>query len=344
MRHRHGAFSGAFRRCNACLSARGGSGKRDEMDVRWRELLRFDGGWWRRFAELGCVYGPEWWKRGSPPVIAAIVFGIARAQRAAVRRNQRQVRGRRGWLAERWGAYRVFAEFARSMTESMEQWGPRPKPLAVEVPDRDVVVGALAEGRGLVMPTGHFGSWEVAARCLTDLGRPVNLVMAREPNPTVQAFVHALRTRHGIHVFYSDRSVFAALPILQALRRHEIVGMQLDPWGPAPGTEAIDFCGRPALLQRGPFVLARLARAPLVPVFALRTGIRRYELRVAGRFDPTTPAEAQAAFVATVRAYERVIRERPSQWLMFEDVWRDATGPAPADYEMVPQASGLRRR
>jgi len=315
------------------------------MDTaRLRALVRFDSGWWRRFAELGCVYGPEWWKRGSPPAIAAIIFALARNQRRAVLRNQRQVRGPRSWLAERWDAYRVFAEFARSMTEGMEQWGPRPKPLTIDVPDRALVDAALCEGRGLVMPTGHFGSWEVAALGLVELGRPVNLVMAREPNPTVQAFVHSLRTRHGINVIYSDRSVFAALPILQALRRHEIVGMQLDPWGPAPGTEAIDLCGRPALLQRGPFVLARVARAPLVPVFALRTGIRHYELHVAGRFDPTTPAEAQAAFVSTVRAYERLIRERPSQWLMFEDVWRDGVTIPAADYEIVPQASGFRRR
>src|SRR6267142_2461119 len=95
-----------------------------------RAAVRFDGAWWRRFAELGCVWGPEWWKRGSPPAIAAIVFAIARQQRCAVLRNQRHVRGRRPWLVERRDAYRVFAEFARSVTESMEQWGPRPRPLS----------------------------------------------------------------------------------------------------------------------------------------------------------------------------------------------------------------------
>jgi len=42
--------------------------------VRLRAAARFDSGWWRRFAELGCVYSPEWWRRGSPPVIAAIIF------------------------------------------------------------------------------------------------------------------------------------------------------------------------------------------------------------------------------------------------------------------------------
>ena len=56
-------------------------------------------------------------------------------------------------------------------------------------------------------------------------------------------------------------------------------------------------------------------------MFTVRTGIRQYELRVAGRFDPITAADTTAAFNATVRFYERLVRERPWQWLLFEDVW-----------------------
>jgi lauroyl/myristoyl acyltransferase len=313
---------------------------------RARAAVRMDGAWWRRFAELGCVWGPEWWKRGSPPVIAAIIFALAGSRRAAVLRNQRQLRGARPWITERWHAYRVFAEFARALTESMEQWSTRPRPFSLTVPPEGrLVEEALAERRGLLVLTGHFGSWEVAARYLGKLGRPVNLVMAHEPNPSVREFVHSLHSRHGINVIYSDPSLFAAIPILQALRRDEIVGMQIDPWGPLRGTQEIDFCGRPARFQLGPFVVARVAQAPLVPVFALRSGIRNYELRIAGRFDPRTPAESVSAFTATVRAYEQLVRERPAQWLLFEDVWAETPAAAsPGGYEIVPQASGLRRR
>jgi lauroyl/myristoyl acyltransferase len=306
--------------------------------------MRFDSGWWRRFAELGCVYGPEWWKRGSPPAIAAIIYALARDNRAAVRRNQRQVRGPRGALRERWDAYRVFAEFARSLTEGMEQWGPRPGALEVAIQGRSVVEEAIAEGRGLVCLTGHFGSWEVGARLLGQLGPPVNLVTAHEPNPTVREFMHAFRTRHGFRVIYSDRSLFAGLPILQALRREEIVCLQIEPWGALTGSHDVMFCGRRTRFQLGPFAIARVARAPLVAVFVLRTGIRRYEFRVAGRFDPTTPAESTAALGAVVQAYEGLIREVPEQWLMFEDVWREPAAGGGEAQEIVPQAAGLRRR
>jgi lauroyl/myristoyl acyltransferase len=309
---------------------------------RLRAAVRFDGGWWRRFAELGCVYGPEWWKRGSPPAIAAIIFAIAGAQRAAVLGNQRQVRGARGRARELWDAYRVFAEFARSLTEAMEQWGPRPRPLQMRVVNGDIFENALAEHRGLVVLTGHFGSWEVAARMLAGLGRPVSMVTAHEPNPSVREFMHAVRTRHGFKVIYSARSVFTGLPILQALRRDEIVGMQIEPWGPMPGSHEVEFCGRPTRFQLGPFAVARVARAPIVVVFAVRTGIRRYEIRVVDRFDPRTPADSVAALAATVQAYERLVREVPAQWLMFEDVWSGTEGRSRAGQDVEPVQAAFR--
>jgi KDO2-lipid IV(A) lauroyltransferase len=313
----------------------------DERPI--RAALRFDSGGWRRFAELGCVYGPEWWKRGSPPVIAAIIYALAAKQRATVLRNQRQVRGPRSRWREHWDAYRVFAGMARSMTESMEQWGPRPEPIQRTVIGGEIVESAVAEGRGLVIVTGHFGSWEVGARMLSKLERPVNWVTASEPNPTVRSFVHEMRTRHGFNVIYSDRSVLGGLPILKALQRGEIVCIQLEPWGALRGTYEIDFCGRPMRFQLGPFAVARLAGAPLVPAFVVRRGIRDYEVRIPARFDPRTPAESVAALEAVGRIYEALVREIPEQWLMFEDVWEPEEAAEPV-YEMVPQASGLRRR
>lgn len=310
---------------------------------RVRQALRFDGAWWRRFAEMGCVYGPEWWKRSAPPAIAALIFSIARSQREAVLANQAQVRGPRSPWRERWDAYRVFAELARSMTEGMEQWGPHPKPLTVRIVGQELVHGALAEGRGLVVLTGHFGSWEVGARMLTDLGRPAHLVTAHEPNPTVHEFLHAMRTRHGFNVIYSDRSLFTGLPVLHALRRHEIVGMQIEPWGPKRGSQVVDFFGRPTSFQLGPFAVARVAKAPIVPVFALRTGIRTYELRIVGRFDPRTPAESVQALRDTVGLYEGIVRQFPAQWLMFEPVWRDETGEDQGSEDVAARAAGAGR-
>jgi len=286
-----------------------------------RDAMRFDGAGWRRFAELGAVHGPDWFTRIAPPVVASIIFAIGRAPRAGVLRNQRIVRGRRGWLAERWQAYRVFAELARSMTDGMQLFGSTPPDIDVRVRNPELFDDAYAEGRGIVVVTGHFGSWEVGARALGGRGRQVNLVTAQEPNPSVRRVVHAMRTRHGTGVIYSDRSLLGGVPVLRALRRGEVVGMQIEPWGPLPGSHPVEFCGTPTRFQRGPFELARVARAPLLPVFTLRRGYRRYELLVTRRFDLVTRDDVAPAVAETTRIYEDLVRAHPHQWLMFQDAW-----------------------
>lgn len=298
----------------------------------WRvAALRFDGAWWRKFAELGCVYGPEWWKRSSPPVIAFIIFLVATENRRRIIRNQRVVFGPRPRWRELWDAYGVFREFARSLTEAMEQWGPHPKPLTLDVVGQEICEAALRDGRGLVVLTGHFGSWEVGARGIGRLGRPLSMVTGFEPNATVREFVHDMRTRHGFRVIYSAQSHFTGLPILHALRRNEVVGLQIEPWGPMPGTHEVPFFGRPTRFQLGPFEIARIAKAPIAAVFALRTGIRSYRLTVAGRWEPRTPEEARAALAEAVGIYERLVREHPSQWLFFEDLWPERSASQGAD-------------
>jgi lauroyl/myristoyl acyltransferase len=110
------------------------------------------------------------------------------------------------------------------------------------------------------------------------------------------------------------------------------------------GSQEIEMFGRHARFQLGPFVVARVARAPLFSVFSLRTGIRRYELVVGERQDPRTPAATLAAFQTTIRAYEALIRAHPQQWLMFQDVWDPATPAAePPMPEPVVRASRARR-
>src|SRR5207247_9083283 len=87
---------------------------------RLRAALRFDGLWWRKLARLGCVYGPEWWRRGSPPVIALIIFMRVRQNRRGAIVNQARARGQHRRWRTVLDAYRVFASFARCFAETME--------------------------------------------------------------------------------------------------------------------------------------------------------------------------------------------------------------------------------
>jgi KDO2-lipid IV(A) lauroyltransferase len=309
--------------------------------ARLRAALRFDGIWWRRLAWLGCVYGPEWWKRASPPVIAALIYaGVGRNRRGAVANLQRVLGDPDPRRAQRL-ALRMFAEFARCMTETLEHFGPRPRPIRIDPPERDLVAEALGEGRGVVLVTGHFGNWDVAARTLQMYGRPFNLVMAREANATTSDYAHALRARAGVRVIYSDSSVFSSLNMIRALRDNEIVAIQLDRTLGVGKTRPVPFFGVPAPFASGPFVLARLAGAPLLPVFFPRLGTRHYAIRLGPRItlarEARDPQSLERAMGLVMQQFEAVIREFPHQWFQFAPFWSpDAAAVAAADAPALP--------
>jgi lauroyl/myristoyl acyltransferase len=310
--------------------------------ARTQAALRFDGLWWRKFAYLGCVYGPEWWKRGSPPAIAAILFGLVRHNRRAAIANMQRILddGDRRRAAR--AALRMYVQFAHCMTETMEHFGPRPKPIRLDRPQQDVIVEALRERRGAVLVTGHIGNWDIAAKTLCEYGQPINLVMAREANTTTQEYVRSMRERSGVRVIYSDTSVFSALNMIRALRANEVVAIQLDRTLGIGNTRAVPFFGAPAPFPSGPFVLARLSGAPLIPVFIPRVGTRRYAVRVGTPV--TLSREARDAYAldramrAVVREFEAVIREFPSQWFQFAPFWTQAPAIARTDTDGAPRA------
>jgi KDO2-lipid IV(A) lauroyltransferase len=292
---------------------------------RLREALRFDGLWWRKFAYLGCVYGPEWWKLYSPPWFAAAIFLLVGKKREGPVANMQRVLGvpDRGQAMR--AALRMFAEFAHCMTETMEYYGPLSKPIRLDLPDPDPVAEALAGGRGAVVVTGHFGNWDVAAKTMRRYGRPVNMVMAREANATTQDYVREAREQAGVRIIYSDSSVFSSLNMINALRNNEVVAMQLDRMLGPGGARMVPFCGALAPFPSGPFVLARLAGAPVIPVFVPRLATRHYEVRVGQavhlRRDARDPQVLDRVMREIVEQFEAAVREFPTQWFQFASFW-----------------------
>ena len=292
---------------------------------RIRQALRFDGLWWREFAYLGCVYGPEWWKRYSPPAIGAIIFLLARAQRQGAIANMERITASSSRTGAALNAVRMFANFAHCFTETMEFYGPSPRPIRIDIPAEDAVGAALQGGHGAVILTAHFGNWDIAAKKLSAYERPVNVVMTREVNITTQEYLRAARERAGVRVIYSDSSVFSSLNMIRALRRNEIVAMQLDRLMGQP--RLIPFFGVPTEFPAGPFILARIAKAPLIAAFIPRLGSRHYAIRLGV---PRVPqgergdVHALDRVMATVVGeFEQYVRQHPTQWFQFAAFWRD---------------------
>jgi phosphatidylinositol dimannoside acyltransferase len=313
------------------------------------ETLRYDGLWWRKFAALGSTYGPEWWKRSSPPVIGAACFAMIGANRRGAVANMRRVLGEDGRNPTT-TALRMFVEFAYCLSETLERFGPRPLPVRVDLPSDDAIRDAVEAGRGAVVVTGHFGNWDIAALELLRYERPTHVVMAHEQNQSANPYVEQMREHLGLHIVYSDRSVLSSLELLHALRRNEIVALQIDRLAASDSAREVEMFGSNVRLPSGPFELARLSGAPLIPVFAPRVGTRHYRIHLGQPWGIRRDAgldEIQSCIAGVAKEMQEMIRLHPDQWFQFEPFWTADAGAAsrPAA-AAAPQAShaGVRSR
>jgi lauroyl/myristoyl acyltransferase len=176
---------------------------------------------------------------------------------------------------------------------------------------------------GFISPSAHVGSWELAGRLLAGrTARTTHVVVAEEEARDLERWVR----REGEGVRFASRSrPTISLELVAALRRGEVVAVQGDRALGTRGDVLIPFFGKPAPFPLGPFLLASAVGVPLVPAFCLLDAAYRYTVTVIEPLSVPRGAETEAAR-AWVAVLESVVREHPTQWFNFFDIWN----PVPA--------------
>ncbi|HUF93948.1 MAG TPA: lysophospholipid acyltransferase family protein, partial [Candidatus Limnocylindria bacterium] len=147
--------------------------------------------------------------------------------------------------------------------------------------------------------------------------RRTNVVVTAEEAPELERWVR----RNGDGMRFLPRShPRIGVQLVSALRRGEVVALQGDRAIGTRGDVAIPFFGRPAFFPLGPFLLARAAGVPVVPAFCVLGADYRYTVRLAPPIAVRRGDEEGAARV-WVGLLEDIVREHPTQWFNFFDVW-----------------------
>jgi predicted LPLAT superfamily acyltransferase len=188
---------------------------------------------------------------------------------------------------------------------------------------------AFARGRGLIILSAHIGNWEFAGRFLAaEVERKVNLVMLDEERAEIKAALRdATRRRNAAVIAMDDTGMNAVVEIRAALARNEIVCMLGDRSIDPRTSCAVDFLGAPALFPNGPFAVAAITGASILPTFTLKTGPRTYTIILhpsfvfSGTGRDSRESWMRESMRAYVRAFEGLVRRFPYQWGNFYDFW-----------------------
>lgn len=223
----------------------------------------------------------------------------------------------------RWVGFRSYARMARSLVEFLHT----PRYTDAEILERVTLEneGALdellAEGRGAVLLSGHFGNWEWLARRVAAAGHPFAVLFKEPGDPVLADRLRRTRAAAGIEQIEYDDMRGA----IRWLRKGRVLGIVMDqePRKSSEGVVAPLF-GQPTMTHVGPFRLARMAGAPLLTFFCRATGGGHYQARLeplpaSESADPDAAVSEEAArFNARLEA---AVRRDPEHWMWMYKRW-----------------------
>ena len=198
------------------------------------------------------------------------------------------------------------------------------KKFDMEVPRMDLFQGLCAGEEGFIQLSSHVGNYEMVGYSLVSPKRINALVFSGE-TATVMENRAALFGQTNVRMVPVSEDLSHIFALNNALADGEIASVPGDRVFGSQKTVECRFFGEMANFPAGPFVLAVQRNVPMLTVFVMKEGRRKYKvlldiLPVPGE------GSRQECVLSLAEAYasrlEAVVRLYPDQWYNFYDFWK----------------------
>jgi KDO2-lipid IV(A) lauroyltransferase len=254
---------------------------------------------------------PWRWQLKLGPVLGRLLMWVGRERRKVAARNLELVfpaldaESRAKLLREHFAALGTGAfEFARAWFGSEAPWRK-----GLEIGGLEHLQKLKAEGRGVLLVSGHFTTLEACGRLLT-AHVPVAGMYRAHDEPVMEAAVLAGRLRYAEAMFKREELRAA----IRYLKKGGVLWYAPDQDMLGKDTLFVPFFGIDAASITATHQLARLSGAAVVPFFHRREGAR-YVMRLGQPLADFPSSDAAADTARVNSAVERMVREAPAQYL-----------------------------
>jgi KDO2-lipid IV(A) lauroyltransferase len=235
----------------------------------------------------------------------------------------------------------MFSHFGRLLTVLLKFSTMKPAQMLARVKfeGEERVLSAHAQGKGVLLFTGHFGFWEINALVHALELKPMSVLARPLDNPLLNHLLESTRCRTGNSVIYRRGAIRR---VLRALQSNEAVAVLIDQHIQTADAVYVDFFNRPAATTSALAALALRTGAPVVPVFALPLPGGRFRMVYEHAVDPPSPDDPDAVRELTQRCtdvLEMYVRRYPELWLWMHRRWRDLEAKDDRVGGMFPAAS-----
>ena len=250
-------------------------------------------------------------QRGLGRAIGAVALRIAGTRRRAAEINlalcfpEKTPAEREQLLRESFHDLGVgFFEFARAWWGSAE-----PMRRTVRIEGLELLDEVRAQGRGVLMVSGHFMTLEMCGRLMCD-HLPLAGMYRRHRSPVMEWAVKRGRLRYAKAMFTNDE----VRPAIRHLKQGGFLWYAPDQDMRGKDTVFVPFFGVPAATITATHQFSRLSGSAVVPFFHRREGAD-YVLRIGAPLEEFPSADAAVDSARVNASIEAMVREAPTQYL-----------------------------
>jgi KDO2-lipid IV(A) lauroyltransferase len=246
--------------------------------------------------------------------------------------NIERVYGDRASPTEKISLMKAFYSHVASVLKDIILMGWLPRHyLQKQVKLRGVehLLAAVAKERGVLILTGHFGSWElgpIGFNKMPQIASQIHIIRRPIRKKRLENMLFKRFDRWGIKRIISNNN--ALLKVNQALKRKEIVLFALDQHTEVTSKLglAVDFFGEKAGTYSSLAFFAQKFQAPVIPL----SGYREKDCKLVMEFHPSLPwknnADKELALYDNTLLYnqtlENMILAHPDQWWWVHRRWK----------------------
>jgi len=191
---------------------------------------------------------------------------------------------------------------------------------------KDAFNSLMQSGKGLILASGHLGSFEALRMLAINENMPIKVLMYMDNARQLNEIFDAVNPEVADSVIPLGEPG-AILEVKEWVEQGNIVGILADRITQGEKQTRIDFLGEEAKFPLGPWLLAGMLRVPVMLCFAIYSGRGRYDVYfepLSGALEVERGNRAQVAQELAVRYAERLAHHclmAPYNWFNFFDFW-----------------------
>ncbi len=228
---------------------------------------------------------------------------------------------------------KCFENLGKTVVEFMRFPRMNPKQIKKYVHFEGIqhVESALAQGKGAIILTGHFGNWELLAASISATVAPLTPIVRKLRSPRLNALVSRYREKAGYATIDRDTGVRQAL---RCLKRNELLGIVADVDTTVNGV-FVDFFGKPAYTPYSPVAFALKTGAAILPTFIVRQsdGTHRAIIEPPLALERCDVKEEELVINTQkfTKIIETYVRKYPEQWIWMHKRWKTRPNTCPTN-------------